>query len=125
MATNQSADGAPPTAGIFGTKDLEGKVAIVTGGSRGIGKQIAIHLATRGANVIVNYNSGKDAAEAVEQEAEKGGLVVHAVQVTFGLQNTAYQSYRCNCPALSVHLEGLDRADMGSRVGLRLDTVPY
>jgi 3-oxoacyl-[acyl-carrier protein] reductase len=47
---------------------LEGQVAIVTGASRGIGKAIAIALASEGAKVIVNYASSVSAAEAVVQE---------------------------------------------------------
>lgn len=44
---------------------LQDKVAIVTGGSRGIGRAIAIELATQGAIAVVNYASSSAAAEAV------------------------------------------------------------
>jgi len=44
-------------------KPLEGKVAIVTGGSKGIGQATAIRLARDGAKVIINYSSGSEAAE--------------------------------------------------------------
>jgi 3-oxoacyl-[acyl-carrier protein] reductase len=47
---------------------LEGKNALVTGGSRGIGRAIALELASAGASVVVGYRSGKDEAEAVAQE---------------------------------------------------------
>lgn len=53
--------------------DLSGKVALVTGSSRGIGKAIAIELASRGAKVIVNYNSSEDAAQAVVDEIVANG----------------------------------------------------
>jgi 3-oxoacyl-[acyl-carrier protein] reductase len=53
---------------------LEGKVALVTGGSRGIGAAISRELAAAGARVAVNYRAGKDAAEAVAGEI--GGLAV-------------------------------------------------
>ena len=49
-------------------KSLKGKVAIVTGGSRGIGSTIAIELAKKGANVVINYNSSKELAETVVNE---------------------------------------------------------
>ena len=53
---------------------LEGKVALVTGASRGIGAGIARELARAGARVAVNYRSGQEAAEAVA--AEIGGIAV-------------------------------------------------
>jgi 3-oxoacyl-[acyl-carrier protein] reductase len=55
---------------------LEGKNALVTGGSRGIGRAIALELARAGASVVVGYRSGKDEAEAVADEA--GGRAVQA-----------------------------------------------
>ncbi|HEY7984588.1 MAG TPA: 3-oxoacyl-[acyl-carrier-protein] reductase [Ktedonobacterales bacterium] len=45
--------------------ELAGKTALVTGGSRGIGRAIAIELARRGARVVVNYRAGAEAAAAV------------------------------------------------------------
>lgn len=55
---------------------LEGKVALVTGGARGIGAAIARELAAAGAKVCVNYRSGSAAAKAVA--AEIGGIAVRA-----------------------------------------------
>ncbi|MGZ4302424.1 MAG: 3-oxoacyl-[acyl-carrier-protein] reductase [Gaiellaceae bacterium] len=48
---------------------LEGKAALVTGGSRGIGRAIALELARAGADVTLSYRSGKDDAEQVASEA--------------------------------------------------------
>jgi 3-oxoacyl-[acyl-carrier protein] reductase len=62
------------------SKKLNGKVAIVTGASKGIGAEIARHLASEGASVVVNYSSSKEGADRVVQEiTSKGGKAV-AVQ---------------------------------------------
>lgn len=52
---------------------LDGKIAVVTGASRGIGKAVALTLAKRGAMVVVNYNGSRERAEAVKEEIEKNG----------------------------------------------------
>lgn len=59
---------------------LKGKVALVTGAGRGIGKQIALTLAGYGADVIVNYNGSKEKAEAVVAEIQEQGGKAKAVQ---------------------------------------------
>jgi 3-oxoacyl-[acyl-carrier protein] reductase len=62
------------------TKDLEGKCAIVTGGTRGIGKAIVMELARRGANVAFNYSKSADEAEALKGEIEGLGVKTYAAQ---------------------------------------------
>lgn len=58
-------------------KSLEGKVAIITGSSRGIGRAIAEQLAGLGAKVVINYSSSPEkAAEVVEGIVQKGGTAV-------------------------------------------------
>ena len=52
---------------------LDGKVAVVTGSSKGIGAAIAKHLAAEGASVVVNYASSKEGADTVVAEIEKAG----------------------------------------------------
>ena len=52
---------------------MEGKVALVTGGSRGIGKAIALELAKGGATVVINYNGSRDKAMDLKQEIEGRG----------------------------------------------------
>ena len=59
---------------------LEGKIALVTGASRGIGKAIAVALAAAGADVAVNYAGNKAAAEAVAAEIEAMGRKVLLLQ---------------------------------------------
>ena len=55
---------------------LEGKSALVTGASRGIGRAVAVELAEAGAAVVIGYRSGRDEAEALA--AELGGRAVQA-----------------------------------------------
>lgn len=59
---------------------LEGKIALVTGASRGIGRQIALTLAARGAEVIVNYNGSASKAEGVVKEIRAAGGKAEALQ---------------------------------------------
>jgi len=57
--------------------DLTGRVAVVTGSSRGIGRAIAQKLASQGAKVVVNYNSSAEAAqEVVDQISAEGGEAI-------------------------------------------------
>jgi 3-oxoacyl-[acyl-carrier protein] reductase len=62
------------------TGKLEGKVAVVTGGSRGIGAAIAKRLATDGASVAITYTKGADAAASVVNEIERAGGKAIAIQ---------------------------------------------
>lgn len=62
------------------TRVLEGKRALVTGASRGIGAAIAKRLAVQGANVTLTYVGSKDAAEAVASEIRKAGGLARTVQ---------------------------------------------
>jgi 3-oxoacyl-[acyl-carrier protein] reductase len=64
--------------------ELEGKVAIVTGGSRGIGRAIALELGRAGAAVVVNYAKDAAAAEAVVAEIGRGVAVQGDVATTEG-----------------------------------------
>jgi 3-oxoacyl-[acyl-carrier protein] reductase len=81
------------------TAPLTGKIALVTGASRGIGRAIALELGRSGAKVLVNYNASAAAAEALA--AEIGGVAVQAdVSTTAG------------CEALIAAAEGLGALDI-------------
>ena len=60
--------------------DLTGKVALVTGGSRGIGRACSLLLALAGARVVVNYQKSREKAEEVLREITQGGGEAHLFQ---------------------------------------------
>lgn len=66
------------------TGDGEGRVALVTGGSRGLGRAIAVTLAAGGHRVAVNYTSNKQAADEVVAAIEELGTQAIAVQANVG-----------------------------------------
>jgi len=62
------------------SRPLEGRIALVTGGSRGIGRAIALRLAADGAGVIINYLRKKSAAEQTVQDIKEMGVAAHAIK---------------------------------------------
>ena len=63
-----SSDATTTTASFDPARPLAGKVALITGAGRGIGRGIAIELGRRGANIVVNYGSSAKSAEEVVSE---------------------------------------------------------
>ena len=64
--------------------DLKGKVAVVTGGSRGIGRAIALALAEAGADILLNYSRSDKQADQVKKEIEKMGRKCVTVRANVG-----------------------------------------
>ncbi|MEW6454453.1 MAG: SDR family oxidoreductase [Pseudomonadota bacterium] len=112
-------------AGGQGQYDLTGRVAVVTGGSSGIGAATARRLAAAGARVVVGYNNGRDRAEKLVQElAGEGHLALHipmedsnaiaaaaeAVRQKFGRADVLVNSAGVTKAVAHADLEGLDDA---------------
>ena len=64
---------------VPGTR-FDGKVALITGSSRGLGRQIAVELASRGASIVINYAKSASAADEVVEEVEKLGQKAIAIK---------------------------------------------
>ena len=87
--------------GFFATDvSFKDSAAIVTGSSRGIGRAIAIELARQGADVLINYNQNRDAAEAVKHEIEDIGRNAAIIQADISdleshqkLLDTAHETF--------------------------------
>jgi 3-oxoacyl-[acyl-carrier protein] reductase len=93
-------------------KPLAGKVAVVTGGGRGIGKGIALRLATDGALVAVNYRSDTDAAADTIGEIERAGGEAFAAQADLASSS-----------AIGDFFESLDRELTNRRHDNRIDIL--
>ena len=103
--------------------DLKGKVAIVTGASRGIGKGIAIELAKAGASVVINYKSNDKAAEETLQEIRVLGAC--AIKIKGDVSD-----YEFSKKLIKTTIEKLGKIDILvnnagiAKVGLFMDAEP-
>ncbi len=76
-----------------GNREFEGKVALVTGGTKGIGKSIAMMLAEGGANVVVNYLRSRNSAEETVEQLHQFGGEHHAVRCNIGNHEKMHKVY--------------------------------
>ena len=101
--------------------DLTGKAAVVTGGSRGIGKAIALRLAEQGADICFSYVSNADAAAATVKEVEGLGRKALSVQANVTQQEAAEELVKAALDAFSkvdilVNNAGITRDDLIMRM---------
>lgn len=73
---------------------LTGKVAVVTGGGRGIGKAVSLRLAAMGAKVVINYVSRPDAAVQTVAQIEQHGGLAEAVQCDVADFNAVQETFK-------------------------------
>ncbi|MDQ0862219.1 SDR family oxidoreductase [Bacillus sp. V2I10] len=81
---------------------LKGKIALVTGASRGIGRSIALRLAKEGALVAVHYGTDQASAESVVRDIEGGGGSAFAIGVKFGSLESIHTLYKALDEVLQV-----------------------
>ena len=97
--------------------NLKGHVALVTGGSRGIGRGIALRLASEGVKVGVNYNTGAAQAQEVVEEITSGGGEAIAIQADISEQSQVTNMFR-------TLLERWERIDiLVNNAGIRKDRL--
>lgn len=68
---------------------LSGKIAVVTGGSRGIGRAVSLKLAQMGCKVVINYNQAANEAQAVVQQIQEQGGEAQAIQADVSMNADA------------------------------------
>src|SRR5258708_2982113 len=69
-------------------KEITMKIALVTGGSRGLGKSMALHIAAKGNDVVLTYNSKKADAEDVVKQIEQTGRKATAIALDVSDSNS-------------------------------------
>ncbi|MGR3218973.1 MAG: SDR family NAD(P)-dependent oxidoreductase, partial [Candidatus Anammoxibacter sp.] len=73
---------------------LNGKVALITGSSRGIGKAIALAFGREGANIAVCYNSRRDEAEEVKEEIDSFGTESFVLQTDISSRSSVKEALK-------------------------------
>ncbi|MFJ9521144.1 SDR family oxidoreductase [Kitasatospora sp. NPDC101801] len=91
---------------------LAGRTALVTGGSRGIGRGVAERLAREGALVAVHYGTNREAAEQVVKEIRAGGGSAFAIGAELGVPGDAEALWAAFDAGLAEHTEGATGLDI-------------
>ena len=86
------------------------KIALITGGSRGLGKEMALRIAEKGLDVVLTYHSKKDEAQAVVQQIEALGQKAAALQLNVGQVGTFNAFFAKLQQVLQTHF-GTDKID--------------
>lgn len=86
------------------------KIALITGGSRGLGKEMALRIAEKGLDVVLTYNSKQDEAQAVVQQIEALGQKAAALQLNVGQVGTFNAFFANLQQVLQTHF-GADKID--------------
>jgi len=86
------------------------KIALITGGSRGLGKEMALRIAEKGLDVVLTYNSKQDEAQAVVQQIEALGQKAAAFQLNVGQVGTFNAFFANLQQVLQTHF-GTDKID--------------
>ncbi|HEU5289602.1 MAG TPA: SDR family oxidoreductase [Cyclobacteriaceae bacterium] len=105
------------------------KIALVTGGSRGLGKDMALQLAKKGFNVVITYHSNKSEAQNVEKEIKSLGKKAHALQLDVAVSSSfdAFVSNLKSALKSEFQSDRLDAIVNNAGVGLHApftDTTP-
>lgn len=96
MTTNgySGANGHSGHSKMWNTTRLDGKIALVTGSSRGLGAGIAMELGSRGASVVINYAKSSSAANKVVEEIESFGSRAVAIQADISKTPEVYRLFK-------------------------------
>tara|TARA_B100001123_G_scaffold445652_1_gene597791 strand:- start:580 stop:1335 length:756 start_codon:yes stop_codon:yes gene_type:complete len=70
---------------VEASEELTGRIALVTGAGRGIGRSVALALASKGASVVIHYNESRDGAEKTANEIRDNGQNAMIVQANIGV----------------------------------------
>jgi len=100
-------------------KDFEGKTAVISGGSRGIGAATVKHLASRGCNVLINYMSDHESAEEIQAAARSFGVKAEIVKAHVGDMKSRQDIWS----AFDEHFDSLDYLVVNAATGVHKHAI--